>query len=301
MFIFSHLHQLFKRRSVSILHPYVAGGKNGPLQCPRCQGHNVGPWGTYHYQPGLKRYRCKELVWEPTFNDLTETLLDQCECSVMHWMLATFLLCLSVFLSPIAREVGARGGRAIAGVGGCATRPWSYQDGSGTWLGTVEADDLYQTSAGHKGQAKQGGKKSWGRTPTAGAARNASPGVATTTRIGPLIIAWISRQGGVVIHVTRDFTVKTVQQGQRTALYARQSGSTPTRPAVIARSRAMCTTLSITPRRNMPVGTCMRIGRSASFRCSSPIGWCSKDQQDQPARECGLLSVLAQISSSDGV
>jgi hypothetical protein len=28
----------------------------------------------------------------------------------------------------------------------------------------------------------------------------------------PAIIAWISRQGGVVLHATRDFTVKTVQK-----------------------------------------------------------------------------------------
>jgi endogenous inhibitor of DNA gyrase (YacG/DUF329 family) len=24
-----------------------------PFQCQRCQSHNVGPWGAYHYQPGL--------------------------------------------------------------------------------------------------------------------------------------------------------------------------------------------------------------------------------------------------------
>src|SRR6266571_5398925 len=36
----------------------------------------------------------------------------------------------------------------------------------------------------------------------------------------------------------------------------------------------MCMTMSITRRRNMPVVTCMRIGRSACFPCSSPICGC---------------------------
>ena len=36
----------------------------------------------------------------------------------------------------------------------------------------------------------------------------------------PAIIAWISRQGGVVIHVTRDFTVKTVQKAADLAVHA---------------------------------------------------------------------------------
>jgi hypothetical protein len=50
--------------------------KDRPLQCLRCQSRNVGPWGTYHYQPGLKRYGCKEKVRKRTFNDLTGTLLE---------------------------------------------------------------------------------------------------------------------------------------------------------------------------------------------------------------------------------
>src|SRR6266849_9649134 len=76
--------------------------------------------------------------------------------------------------------------------------------------GTVEADDLYHT-AGHKGQAKQGGKKSLGRTPR-GRRKQREPGRGHDDKDRPAIIAWISRQGGVVIQTTRDFTVKTVQK-----------------------------------------------------------------------------------------
>ena len=71
----SHLHQLFNAETCqSYIH--MLRWKDRPLQCPRCQSHNVGPWGTYHYQPGLKRYRCKEKDCKRTFNDLTGTLLD---------------------------------------------------------------------------------------------------------------------------------------------------------------------------------------------------------------------------------
>ena len=87
---------------MSVLHPYVAW-KDRPLQCPRCQSLNVGPWGTYHAQPGLQRYRCKEQGCKRTFNDLTGTLLDGSKRSVMHWILATFLLCLSCASRRIAQ------------------------------------------------------------------------------------------------------------------------------------------------------------------------------------------------------
>src|SRR5215470_9419737 len=86
--------------------------------------------------------------------------------------------------------------------------------------GTVEADDLYHT-AGHKGQAKQGGTKSLGRTPR-GRRKKREPGRGHHDKDRPAIIAWVSRQGGVVIHATRDFTVKTVQTAADLAV---QTGS----------------------------------------------------------------------------
>ena len=41
-----------------------------------------------------------------TFNDLTGTLLDGSKRSVIHWILATFLLCLSCSSRRIAKELG---------------------------------------------------------------------------------------------------------------------------------------------------------------------------------------------------
>jgi transposase len=84
--------------------------------------------------------------------------------------------------------------------------------------GTVEADDLYHT-AGHKGQAKQGGTKALGRKPR-GRRKKREPGRGHYDKDRPAIIAWVSRQGGVVIHATRDFTVKTVQKAADLAMQA---------------------------------------------------------------------------------
>src|SRR5215510_14868185 len=105
MAIVSHLHHLFAPATCqSYLH--TLRWKDRPLQCPRCQSLSVGPWGTYHAQPGLQRYRCKAQGCKRTFNDLTGTLVDGSKRSVMHWILATFLLCLSCASRRVAREVG---------------------------------------------------------------------------------------------------------------------------------------------------------------------------------------------------
>ena len=84
--------------------------------------------------------------------------------------------------------------------------------------GTVEADELYHI-AGQKGQAKQGGKKSLGRR-ARGRRKKREPGRGHYDKDRPAIIAWVSRQGAVVIQATRDFTVKTVQKAADLAVHA---------------------------------------------------------------------------------
>jgi transposase len=84
--------------------------------------------------------------------------------------------------------------------------------------GTVEADDLYH-SAGNKGQAQGGGTKSLGRR-ARGRRKKREPGRGHYDKDRPAIIAWVSRQGAVVIHATRDFTVKTVQKAADLAVHA---------------------------------------------------------------------------------
>jgi transposase len=212
----SHLHQLFNPATCqSYIHRLR--WKDRPLQCPRCQSHNVGPWGTYHAQPGLKRYRCKEQGCKRTFNDLTGTLLDGSKRSVMHWILATFLLCLSCASRRIAKELGVHVRTGYRWCWWLRNAALSYEL-SRRLEGTVEADDLYHT-AGDKGQAKPGGPKSLGRPPR-GRRKKREPGRGHYDKDRPAIIAWVSRQGGVVIHATRDFTVKTVQKAADLAIQA---------------------------------------------------------------------------------
>jgi transposase len=82
----------------------------------------------------------------------------------------------------------------------------------------VEADDLSHI-AGHKGQAKQGGSKPLGRRPR-GRRKKCEPGRGHDDKDRPAIIAWISRQGAVVIHATKDFTIQTVQKAANVAVHA---------------------------------------------------------------------------------
>src|SRR5215471_19986805 len=137
--------------------------------------------GAYHAQPGLKRYRCKEKGCKRTFNDLTGTLLDGSKRSLMHWILVTFLLCLSCASRRIAKEAGVHVRTGYRWCWWLRNVALSYEIGR-QLAGTVEADDLYHT-AGQKGQAKTGGKKSLGRQPRS-RRKKREPGGAITTRIG---------------------------------------------------------------------------------------------------------------------
>jgi transposase-like protein len=195
------------------------------LQCPRCQSHNVGPWGAYHYQPGLQRSRWKERACKRTCNDLTGTLLDGSTRSVMPWILATFLLCLSCASRRIARELSVHGRTSYRWCWWLRNAALSYEMHRQR-EGTVEAEDLYHT-AGHKGQATHGGKKVLGRR-ARGRRTKREPGRGHYDKDRPAIaiIAWVSRQGAVVIQATRDLTVQTVQKAADLAVHAGRRLST---------------------------------------------------------------------------
>src|SRR5499433_1009736 len=214
--VLSYVHQLFNAEQCqAYIHPLR--WKDRPLQCPRCQSHNVGPWGAYHYQPGLQRYRCKEQACTRTFNDLTGTLLDGSKRSLMHWILATFLLCLACASRRVATELGVHIRTSYRWCWWLRHAALAYEMGR-QLAGTVEADDLYHT-AGHKGQATHGGKKALGRR-ARGRRKKREPGRGHDDQDRPAIIVWISRQGAVVIHATKDFTVQTVQKAAHLAVQA---------------------------------------------------------------------------------
>jgi transposase-like protein len=81
-------------------------GKIGPCNAPDVRATTSAPGARITTSLDLKRYRCKEQACKRTFNDLTGTLLDGSKRSLMHGMLATFLLCLSCSSRRIARELG---------------------------------------------------------------------------------------------------------------------------------------------------------------------------------------------------
>ena len=212
MSVLSYVHQLF---NVDQCQAYIhtLRWKDRPLQCPRCQSRDVDPWGQYHYRPGCKRYWCHGC--QRTFNDLTNTLLHQSRRSLPHWILATFLLCLSCSSRRIARELGVHSRTSYRWCWWLRNTAMSYEMDR-QLEGTVEADDLYHI-AGHKGQAKQGGPKPLGRRPR-GRRKKCEPGRGHYDKDRPAIIAWVSRQGTVVLHATKDFTIQTVQKAANVAV-----------------------------------------------------------------------------------
>jgi transposase-like protein len=214
MLTLSHVHQLF---SVETCQAYIHAlrWKDRPLQCPRCQSRDVDPWGLYHDRPGCKRYWCNGC--KRTFNDLTDTLLHQSTRSLAYWILATFLLCLSCSSRCIARELGVPGRTSYRWCWWLRNTAVSYATDRQV-AGTVEADNLSHT-AGQKGQAKHGGTKSLGRRPRS-RRKKREPGRGHDDKDRPAIIAWVSRQGTVVIQATKDFTVKTVQKAADLAVQA---------------------------------------------------------------------------------
>jgi hypothetical protein len=209
-----YLHELF---TVNQCHAYIHTllWKDRPLPCPRCQRHDVDPWGTYHYRPGGKRSWGNGCT--RTFNDLTDTLLHQSKRSLPYWILATCLLCLSCSSRRMAPELGVHGSPSGSWGWWLRNAALSYEMHR-QLEGTVEADDLYHT-AGNKGQAKQGGQKALGRR-ARGRRKKREPGRGHDDKDRPAIIAWVSRQGAVVLQATRDFTVQTVQKAADLAVQA---------------------------------------------------------------------------------
>ncbi|HEX2242441.1 MAG TPA: IS1595 family transposase [Gammaproteobacteria bacterium] len=135
----------------------------------------------------------------------------------MHWILATFLLCLSCSSRRIARELGVHIRTSYRWCWWLRNAALSCEM-QRQLAGTVEADELYHT-AGTKGQAQQGGKRHLGRR-SRRRRKKREPGRGHYDKDRPAIIAWVSRQGPIVVQAVRDFTVTTVQKAANLAVQA---------------------------------------------------------------------------------
>jgi len=209
----SHLPQLFSSEQCQA-YIHTLRWKDRPLQCPRCQSHHIGPWGTYRYRPGCKRYWCHGC--QRTCNDRTATLLHQSQRPLAYWILATFLLGLACSSRRVAREVGGHIRTSFRWCWWLRNAALSYERQRQV-EGTVEADDLYHT-AGNQGQAPGGGTKSLGRH-ARGRRKKREPGRGPYDKDRPALIAWVRPQGAVVLHATNDFTVKTVPKAADLAVH----------------------------------------------------------------------------------
>jgi transposase-like protein len=212
--VLSYVHQLFNvDQCQSSIHRLR--WQDRPLPCPRCQSDHMGRWGTYQYRPSCQRSWCHG--GKRTVTDLTATLLHQTQRSRSHGMLATFLLCLACASRRMARAVGVHirtSSRWCWWLRNAALSSEMHRQ----LEGTVEADDLSHT-AGNKGQAQRGGKKALGRQPR-GRRKQREAGRGHDAKDRPAIIAWVSRQGAVVLQATRNCTVKTVQKAADLAVQA---------------------------------------------------------------------------------
>ena len=170
MAVLSHLHHLFNAEQCQA-YIHTLRWKDRPLQCPRCQSHHIGRWGTYQYRPGCQRYWCHSC--KRTFNDLTDTLLHQSQRPLAYWILATFLLCLACSSRRIAREVGVHVRTSYRWCWWLRNAALSYEM-ERQLEGTVEADDLYQYAAGGEGGRRSQGalssrRRDYGEDGAAGA------------------------------------------------------------------------------------------------------------------------------------
>ena len=83
----------------------------------------------------------------------------------------------------------------------------------------------------------------------------------------PAIIARSTRRVAVVQHATRIHPIKTVQKAADIAVQTGSRLSTGSAGSYLSAQGHMCTTSSLTPRRDTHGVTCMRTGQSACSRC----------------------------------
>ena len=226
------------------------------------------------------------------------TLLHRSQRPLAYWILATFLLCLTCSSRRIARELGIHIRTSYRWCWWLRNAALSYEM-ERQLEGTVEADDLYHT-AGHKGQAKQGGKKSLGRR-ARGRRKKREPGRGHYDKDRPAIIAWVSRQGAVVIQATKDFTVKTVQKAADLAVRTGSRLYTDSASSYRAVKGYVHAFVNHT-KKEYARGDVHENRAECLFSLLKPYLRVFRGvSKAQPARVCWVLSVPAQLSSAQRV
>ena len=158
-----------------------AARKIGP-QCPRCESLNVGPWGAYHAQPGLKRYRCKERAASaPSMTSRyaigwQQALGDALDSGYLSLVPVVFI---AAYCPRVGRVLSAR---VTAGAGGCAMRPCPMRSG-GSWRDGRSRRRL-SSHRRTQGTGQDGRDKRWA-LPAGGRRKKREPGRGHYDGIGP--------------------------------------------------------------------------------------------------------------------
>jgi hypothetical protein len=176
--VLSYVHQLF---NVDQCQAYIhtLRWKDRPLQCPRCQSHHIGRWGTYQYRPGCNATGVTAASAPSTtsprpcctrVSDRSRTGFSRRFCSVSP-----------ARHGALPEKWASTSGPAIAGAGGsamprCPTR--CIANWKGRWKPMISI-----TPPATRGKQKGVGRSRWDASRVA-VGRNASPGVAIMTRTG---------------------------------------------------------------------------------------------------------------------
>ena len=115
----SYVHQLF---SADTCQTYLGAlrWKERPLQCPRCQSHVVGHWGTYHYRPGLHATGVMAVGAPLTTSPTPCSPRANGHCRIGFWL--PFCCACRVSLGASPENEASISAPAIGGAGGCAMR-----------------------------------------------------------------------------------------------------------------------------------------------------------------------------------
>ena len=180
--VLSHLYHLFSAEQCQA-YIHRLRWHDRPLQCPRCQSHYVGQWGTYQYRPGANATGAITASAPST-------------TSPRPYCIGARDRCHTGFLPPFCCAVPVRRGasrenwvsmsaRAIAGAGGGAM-PLCPLRGIASWKAPLKPMTSTRPRA-TRAKPSTEGQSPWG-VARVGAGRNANQGGAIMTKIGPRLL-----------------------------------------------------------------------------------------------------------------
>ena len=234
MLVLSHLHQLFNAEQCQA-YIRTLRWKDRPLQCPRCQSHPLAAGARTTIDPAANAPGAILVSAPSTTLPIPCCIGARDHC---HTGFSPPFCCVSPARPGASPESWASSaGLAIGGAGGCAMRPCPMRC-SASWTGQSRRMTSI-TRLARRGKPGEVAASPW-VVDRVVAARSASRAEAIMTKTGR------PSSRGSVAKEQSCYTRPAISRCTRcrrplTSRCKRAVASTPTRPAVIGRSRAMCT------------------------------------------------------------